>query len=286
MSRAELRARLAQLEARRIALECRRLAILEERCAAYPDPEETHRELIRLEQLLDLRQALSLEQALLAPAPDGWEPPAVFRDQTPEEALSGARLEYGIWAQDSQKRPFPWHWLVLMLAGVAALWIPHWIGKALGVAALLAGTVLFASAQAHRKRTAETVRALESRYSPLPPDRWIAAAEEYAQHTAQRQAADRATIPERQALVKRLGELDREIQAITGNRTPEAALARLREAVSDHADLSQARRECRSASGTIPDPALDALSLEETLRQLAECGARQRELRQELNRAE
>lgn len=286
MSRAEPRARLAQLEARRGALERHRLSLLERRCASHPEPEKTHRELIRLEQLLDLRQALLLELGLLSPAPDGWEPPAVFRDRTPEEALSGARLEYGIWLQDSKKQPFPWYWLLLAVAGIAALWIPHWIGKALGILAILAGTVLFSSARAHKKRTAETVRALESRYSPLPPDSWIGAAEEYARRMAQRQEEDRATLPERQALAGRIGELDREISAIAGEDTPEGALARLRGILSDHTDLSQARRECHSAPTSIPDPALDALSLEETVRQLAECAARQRELRQELNRAE
>lgn len=286
MSRAELRAQLAQLEARRSALESHRLGLLEQRCSGYPEPDAAQRQLLRLEQLLDLRQALVLELALLSPAPEEQEPPKVFRDQTPEQAVSGAKLEYGIWLEDSKKRPFPWYWLLLILAGAAALVVPHWIGKVFGVLAVLAGTVLFSSAQGHRKRTAATVRALEDRYAPLPPERWIPAAEEYARHVTARQEEEQATLPERQALSGRIAGLDRELTAITRDKTPEQCLSRLRAILSDHTDLSQARRECRNAPAGAPDPALNGLSLEETVRQLADCAAKQRELRQALNSTE
>ena len=267
------------------------LSARETACGNHPSVEEAEQALIRLAQLRDTRQAMLLEQQMLSPAPDDWTPPAVFRGLEPEQALSQAELEYRVYRENSRKRPFPWYWLLLALLGAAAsFWIPHWIGKAVGILTVLAGIVLFAGSQADLRRRAATVQALLARYAPLEPEQWVSAARDYGSRCTRLRKARSQFEQEQAALSSRLAALEQEITALS-SRDWDAIR-------QDHILLGQASREYRraaelvrtleSARREVPAPSLPddmTYTSQETARLLSDCAQEQRQLQLKLGTA-
>ncbi len=279
MNRADLRARLTQLEAQRADLEALRLVQLEARCAGYPDPADAEEKLRQLERLQVLREALELEHGLLSPPADTWEPPSVFRNRTPETVLAETEEEYDLWKKYRQDLAFPWYWLLLILCGICVLLWPWQICRVIGPAVILMGGILFALSLFLRRLSSNIVRFLELRHSPLPPDQWIPAAQEYAARMKAREAAWQVHLPERTALEEQMAALDRELDALCAGSSPEETHQALQGILSDLSDLAQARREY---SRLPHSPIMQNLSPEETQSRLTAIQTEIRKIKQQL----
>ena len=279
MNRADLRARLTQLEAQRADLEALRLVQLEARCAGYPDPADAEEKLRQLERLQVLREALGLEHSLLSPPADTWEPPSVFRNRTPETVLAETEEEYDLWKKYRQDLAFPWYWLLLILCGICVLLLPWQICRVIGPAVILMGGILFALSLFLRRLSSNIVRFLELRHSPLPPDQWIPAAQEYAARMKAREAAWQVHLPERTALEEQMAALDRELDALCAGSSPEETHQALQGILSDLSDLAQARREY---SRLPHSPIMQNLSPEETQSRLTAIQTEIRKTKQQL----
>lgn len=281
MNEAELQAEIGRLESEKRALEAHKLGLLERRCASHPRDGDPQPRLLQLEQLLDLRQALQLELALLTPDAGDYAPAPVFCEQEPDRVVASTEMEYGLWLQDSKQKPLPWYVLVLALGALAGLIQPYWSVKLAAVAVLLAAIVIFCSALAHKKRAAATVKALQERYAPLPPDQWVEAAREYARIETELRAARAAALPEQEQLRSRLEALDRDIRALTGDRPVQEYLRELRRRIWEQSELARSRRESKR-SISLPPPGDYTMPLEQTQQRLEDLNARLRVLRSQL----
>ena len=252
-------------------------------CSHHPHPEEVERALVRLEQLRDTRQALVLEQQLLSPAPESWNPPAYFRDLEPEQALRQAETDTAAYRETGKNRGFPWYWLLLsLLGGAALLLIPQVIGKALGALALVTGAALLFLSQKSRHKKQNTAQALLNRYAPLPPEQWVPAAREYGQALSRLREAQARSREDRESLTLRLAALDAELTTLSG--ADWAGYRRdytlLSDAARDHRRATELVEALESAHRDAPAPDFaDSLthSPQETASLLSDCALQQRQ---------
>ena len=252
-------------------------------CSHHPNPEEVEQALVRLEQLRDVRQALVLEQQMVAPPPESWNPPACFRDLEPEQALRQAETDTSAYRKTGNRQSFPWYWLPVSLLGAASLLlVPQIIGKALGAAILLTGIVLFALSQNSRRKNRNRAQALLDRYAPIPPEQWISAALEYGQALSRNREAQARSRKDRENLSSRLAALDEELKTLTCQDWAcyRQDYARLSEATRDHRRASELVETLESAHRDAPAPAFaDSLthSPQETASLLSDCALQQRQ---------
>ncbi len=166
---------------------------LEKSCAALPSLEFTQ---AKLQQLYALQARWSQLQSI--PLPKIPEPPAAFAGMDTAQAAAKANVDKA--AYDTLRRPSSPLPLILAMTAVAAgvgLAFLHWISL-IPCLLLAAGlTVWFFAA---RKKKAEALAALCARYGALPPESWIAAAEDFRQLRLEYEAAARSYQQEKQAL--------------------------------------------------------------------------------------
>jgi hypothetical protein len=132
---------------------------------------------------------------------------------------------------------------VLAIAGVGALFVPHWAGIAAGAALLLAAVASGCSFWADRRRRQRTVRDLANQYRPIPPESWVSAAEQHARQQADYAAALERHRADRQLLEARLNALKQELDAATGGRS-------LQEATQFYTDAGMPMPPWRKSDGS------------------------------------
>jgi hypothetical protein len=268
-------------------------------CEQLPEADTVERTLLRLRQLRDSRDSLHLEAQMLPPPPQAPETPPAFQGVTPETALSQAQVAYRVYTEDSRPRSFPWYAVVLAIAGVGALFVPHWAGIAAGAALLLAAVASGCSFLADRRRRQRTVRDLTNQYRPIPPESWVSAAEQHARQQADYAAALERHRADRQLLEARLDALKQELDAATGGRSLQEATQFYTDARDAYAALAEARREHHRAAELVqalgasqpqasaPDfPDTMTYTLQETARLLSDCAFELRQLQQRLGHGE
>ena len=261
------------------------LSSAEAACIGHPSVEEVERALVRMEQLRDTRQALLLEQQMISLAPENWNPPAVFRDLEPQEAISQAEKDHTLYRENSRSRTFPWYWLLVALLGIAAIFLLP--DKLFGIPLLLAGGIFFLIAQNARRKKQQAAQALLNRYAPLMPEKWIPAAQEYGHRLTQIRESQNRNRQDREALSLRLSALDQELKTLSCQNWSDYR--------QDYHQLSEAAREYRRATELVqalesahrvaPAPAFaDRLthSPQETVTLLSDCAQQQRQLQLKL----
>ena len=231
----------------------RQVRQLQESCAGLPSPEALLRNLQQLQQLRSQQETAQMDlQMLSAPAP--LEVPAMFRGCDPEQAIAQAKQDKAALDTCQTHPPKSHLWilgLVLMLAGVILAFLRQLIPACL---CFLPGIVviLIALIRSNRvKKEADRAKAKEAllmeRYRPLPPEQWIAAAEQYARSKEEHAHQTAELISQQQDLRGRFEEIQLKLSALTGGLSYLEAEQTWRDALSQHDNLARALREQKQA---------------------------------------
>ena len=264
-------------------------------CHGAPSADEAERQLLRLGQLRDQKDALHMELQMLPTAPQAPQIPTAFQGIDPDRAIAQAETAARVYREDSKKRPFPWYCALCFAAGIAGLFLPHWAMKAIGIALLAAGALIVRSHLADKHRRQRTCRDLLEQYRPLDPEQWVSAAQSSARAQAAFTAALAQYETQRQELESRMTEAQAQTSAATEGRSLgecEQYYSRIRQQWAAYADatketarakdlvqaLGSAHRE--SAAPEFPDTM--TYSEAETARLLSDCAYEQRQLQQQL----
>ena len=271
-----------------------KLQSIQRRCAGLPDEETANHTLSQLRRLRDNWNALHMEAQMQPPAPQAPEIPAHFKDLSLEDALRQAQTDVTVYeeaAKEEKQQVTGILGIILAAAGIPMLLIPHWIGKAAGVAAILIGVLLWRMNRAARRRAAATADALAKKYEPLSPEHWVAAAESYVQAQtgyAQQLAKYKA---DREALDSRIHALKQQINDLTEGTSLSESEQKWEAVMLCQKELSEAQREHQRASDLaqalrsshkevpmpqFPDPLTHDFA--QTARLLSDCAFEQRQL--------
>ena len=195
------------------------LDLLEDRVSSLPGESEIQSKLIKLRQLRDRQDQLHTQARLLPPPPQKPDVSAIFQGLSPEDALRQAQTTFQVYEQaqaESARILGGILALILAVIGIAALiLIPHWIGKAMGIVAILAGIVLYRIHSVAKNRAQNTVRALQYKHAPIPPEQWIDAARSYGQTQKAYEEALHEDQQRRQTIESQLAQLAQEISDLT-----------------------------------------------------------------------
>ena len=264
-------------------------------CENAPSADEAERQLLRLRQLRDQKDSLHMELQMLPSPPQLPQLHPVFQGVEPQQAISQAETAAKIYEEDSKKRPFPWYSILCFVLGVAALLLPHWALKAVGIVLMAAGALIVRSHLADKRRRRNTCHDLREQYRPFAPGQWV----EAAQSSAKAQAAYTAALTQherqRQELESRRITLQAQISAATGGRSlPEceqyysnirqqwSAYADAAKEVSRARDLVLALRSAHREAAAPEFPDTMTYTESETARLLSDCAYEQRQLQQQL----
>ena len=267
------------------------LTVLEESCAALPPQEDAAAQVQQGQSLQAQRRDLLLEDRQLPPAPIAPEVPALYRDMTPEQAVTAAKEDYTQYetAHANAKK----HSLLSPLIGIGTMLLVLaltlyyttvnandlllYIG--LLVILLVYAVLLSFPVRAAIKKRATYV--LLEKYPGMAPEEWIPQAEQYAAG----QQAYQVHLTQYTALCENYKQqqnaLDARIQDYAGTDTLEDTIAHWENIVQQHSLLSVKRRELQNAkehasalqdvATTAPEPTLPdelTLSASETQQEL------------------
>ncbi len=233
--------------------EARKLQEVQAHCADLPSQEEIREKLSVLQQLRDTRDALHTKAQLLPslpPMPVAEEP---FRGKTPEAAVSDAKLDRKVLQQMNAdlKRPVPYiaGGVCLALGAVLALLLPKaWVGGAL---LMLCGVALVLLGVGKQKKLKQQIGAWQQRYGTMPPDRWEAAAEAYADAQRAYTESVNARQQELETLNRELEENTRAITNLTGQQSLAQFEESLRQQQLAYSRLQEQERLCRQAEDVL-----------------------------------
>ena len=276
---------------------------LENACAELPDEHTLQSQLNRARELQNQKDNLQLEVAMLP------QPPAAPQGLTPHDPAQ-AKKDFDTYGELSAVTPpakglliSAIIMLVLALAGAVLLFttmnmellMPPIIGAVLfagfGLAAALCGRI-------YRKRSREyekirqQLAELTGRYAPLPADRWVSAAEDYANQQNAYQSALTTHEQRRSNLQQRLQQVVAELSSLPATDGHNAAIEKRREltdAQREQQHLTQLVQTLESADPMPEKPvAEDTLTLTEaeTLAQLSNAELESRQLHNRLGQVQ
>lgn len=272
------------------------------RCAALPTPEQAQSALQTGQALGERQQAFFAQRQALPQPPVPPAVPECFRGLTPEEALTRVKANLTQYAAicTGKKR---WSRIPLVLYGIFALlslgaaavmptlsatgqpWL--WAGGAILGAGLLTAVLCIS----HAGRSHKKAEALFAAYPGLSPDRWLPAAEEYAQAQKQYTLAAAQYEAQNGALAREQASLDLALREYAGESTLHAITDYWQEILRQHRLLDTKAEALKNAKDhlsalqavavTVPEPSLpDALTLtqEETEEKLREAAFELRQI--------
>lgn len=265
-------------------------------CRELPSSEDIRTRQAKLWQLRERRENLHLQQPPREPQP--YQPLPCFRDMDPATAMRCVQTDYAVYTEatgESRKCLVGILGIILAVVGAICLLIPSWIGKAAGIAAILAGIALYSMNAAARKRAAGTVIDIAAKYASLPPEQWLQAAQsnlesqtDFNTRLAQYEEAMDAYNAQKEALEK-------EIYTFTNGTSLTAAEQLLSQQLTARSSLDDAQREAESTHRTlallegtckqVPPPRMpDSLTYtaEQTQQAIATCAAEREQLKQQL----
>lgn len=227
-----------------------KLKKMEQACAVLPDRTVAAAALEEIRQLRDRWDTLAMEMQMLPSPTQAPDTPYPFAGLKEADAVRYAQTDEKVYQEACREsKPGIKQYLPLLLipVGILLFFIPHWIGLAFGVVALLSAVGLFAMVYSGAKRAAETVVALNAKYAPLPPEQWVSAAKSYAE-MLRKYADDQAALQEkRQQLENRRTELKMQIDKVTDGTSFSAAEEKWRAVARQWEKLQQQREEYRRA---------------------------------------
>ncbi len=273
----------------------RELTELEERCADLPVKEEAEQMFAEGTQLQARQHALYAANQQLPAAPAEPEPPAIYRNTTPEQAIANAKADLAQFKalEQEKKKQGCFPVLLGLLAAVLSItaliirFVAHITNPLLylgvmGVIILLAILAFVLPLGKNKKRHA-LMAEISAKHPGIGPDEWVADAESYQQSRLKYQLA----LEQHQQLygeaAAKLEALSADISAYAGDHSLEEAIAKWEQVLEDHNLLSAKHRELRNAqehasalqsvATTVAEPAFPdelTLSAQDTQFQLQE----------------
>ncbi len=250
----------------------------------------------KLWQLRERSDTLHGQQLPQEPQP--YQPLPCFGGINAADALRCAQTDYAVYIQAEQESNHRFTGilgLILGAAGIAALLIPHWIGTAVGAAAILAGILLFSYNTAGRKRAQRTCKDIAARYMPLPPDRWLSAAQKNLDEQADYDRRMEHYRAEQEAYHRQKAQLEQDILDFTDGTSLAAKEQKLSQQLKCLDAWEDAQRDVQNAARTlallegtckqVSPPRMDdslTYSAEQTQQALAHCAAEKEQLKQQL----
>jgi len=275
------------------------LTAAEQACQNLPQQDQIQRNLNRLQQLRDTRDALHTKAQLLPPLPQMPESADAFRGRNAEQAVADAKLDTEALQQlKNNKRNLLPYILggVLAVVGIFLLIVSQMIPA--GVC-LLAGVLCLVLGAAKQKKLQQQITTLLEKYRGIPEDRWEQAAQAYA---ADQQGYNRSLTDRQQLLAelnRQLEENTRQIGVITGGES----LSQFEENCRNHLRsyellqekqriLQQAEEVLQTLSGAgkqVQPPQFEdtlTLSAQQTQSRLAENAYERQQLHQKLGQCQ
>ena len=238
-----------------------RVAQMEKECAALPSSDVIYQSLQKLQQLRQQQEALQMEVQMQPGAPEVPEPPIPFRGYTPEQALQQATEDSKQYAKLSREKKPRSTWLFILgfcLAGTGlvtfatlAQKIPGIALLALGVILTIVGLVYHNSRQRKYQDIQHTIQRLLDQYRPLPADRWLPEAEEYARQTAQYDAAMAKHAQNLSHIKADMTSVLQQLEALTGGQSHIQWEQQQRDALQSHRTLLDAIRDLRQTESVV-----------------------------------
>ena len=279
---------------------------LQAACENLPTSDSIYKNLSRLQQLRQQREALQMEAQMQPGAPAAPEVPVPFRGSTPDDAVKQTKEDTALYQRlkDTKKPASTWLFILgfcLTGTGLASLaLLPQIYAIAIlaaGVILTLAGLVYHNNRQRKYQQLQAQLQRLLDRYHPLAADKWEEAARQYQQkqqayeHSLQLYGQSLAHIKD--AMNEVIGQLN----DLTGGVSYPQWEQEQRAALEQHNALSMAIRQLRQAEAVhqalsqtdaMPQPPEkpDSLRfpLQETLYQLSEVASQQHQLQLQLGR--
>lgn len=238
-----------------------RVAQMEKECAALPSSDVIYQSLQKFQQLRQQQEALQMEVQMQPGAPEVPEPPIPFRGYTPEQALQQATEDSKQYAKLSREKKPRSTWLFILgfcLAGTGlvtfatlAQKIPGIALLALGVILTCVGLVYHNNRQRKYQDIQHTIQRLLDQYRPLPADRWLPEAEEYARQTAQYDAAMAKHAQNLSHIKADMTHVLQQLEALTGGQSHIQWEQQQRDALQSHRTLLDAIRELRQTESVV-----------------------------------
>ena len=269
---------------------------LQAQCAQLPSADEAERQLLRLRQLRDQKDALHMELQMLPAAPQPPQIPTAFQGVDPDKAISQAENDVLDYEENRQKKSFPWYCIFLWIIGAfCGFFQPRGPMQLLTILFIAAGALSLLSYVTAKRRRENILHDLRERYHPLPPEQWVEAARSSAKAQAVYAAALAQYENQRQELESRMIALQTQISSATEGRSlPEweqryntvrhqwAAYADAAKETIRARDLVQALRSAHREAAAPEFPDTMTYTEAETARLLSDCAYEQRQLQQQL----
>ena len=282
-------------------------ARLEEACKDLPSADSIYQALHKAQQLREQKESLQLEVQMQPGAPEVPEAPLPFLRLTPQQALAQATEDTRLYNEYAgQKKPAS-TWLFILgfcIVGTGLVSFALLTQKLIPLILLAADVVLSAAGLIYhgnlKKKYLEVqadLRRLLDRYRPVPPEQWVALAEDYARRTAEYETA-MARHAENLAHIK--GDMTavlQQLEALTGGVSYIQWEQQLRSALEQHKAHTDALRQLRQAQSVaqvlsgqeaMPQPPEKpdnlTYSAPETARLLSDVKAEQHQLQLQLGR--
>ncbi len=285
-----------------LAAAAEQVGSLEETCKQLPDADRLQRDLKQAQALRLLQESAGMEEQMLSAPTPPPELPAHFRDVDAQTAARMVRTDTQVYQQSlRESKPRFWHLLLLALAviGIGLLFVPNWLVRSAGLAAISVGVLLYIITQAAGKRAANTAKALADKYAPIPCEDW----EDHIRDLMEQQALYRQQLAQHQgqqeARSRQSQQMKQDIAALTGGISLTQFEQQCADGLFAHNALAAARREhqhkealvqaLQGAQKTAEPPShSDTLthSPADTARLLSDCELQLRQLHQQHGRCQ
>lgn len=237
--------KLAQAEQNHAAA-TRQVEALEGVCKALPEPEIIERNLQQLRLLRENRDSIQMEAQMQPPVPPAPTIPEAFQGLSEADALRQAKTDCVVCQQALKEEKGLWGILLgalLAVSGIACLLIPYWVGKAAGIAALLAGILLVIIQLVGRRRAAATADALAQKYNRQPPESWVSTTQALMRRQTEHQQLLAQMTADREDLHRRMLQNKQTLDELTQGLSVPTYEQQLLSAQASYQGLGEARRE-------------------------------------------
>ena len=278
-----------------------RVEALEDVCKSLPNPKMLELKRLQIQQLNQKKASLQMEIGLQPPAPrlpdahpafQGVDP-AVVVQQAEGDAEEFTRLTAG------QKRMDPAAWAVLIL-GILACAVVYFMKRDIqSLLVALVAVPVWALLQILRsmknKKMESKARTLARKYAPIEPDQWAAEAKAYADAREDYETNLNDYSNKIRQLDMRLKAILSQLDAMTGEQTPERYEQAMETALQQHRAYADALRECSRMEemvATLENSRLEAappdqpddmtFDRDQTERLLSDAAEQQRQLHQKM----
>ena len=266
-------------------------------CTGIPAPEKLQQALVSVQQLRQNEEDIRNKEKNIPPMPQQPMAAEPFRGKTPDAAIADARADKEKLHSLEKQRKNP---MVYLGIGAAAVGLVLLILQPLaGVPVLLAGVALLLLGVTKQNKLKVQIARLAERYRGISPDRWEAAATEFAQTQRVYAQALAAYQQAKDEINRQQEENDRAVAELTGGESLTRFEEGCRLGQQKYNELTQHQAAAKQAEAVLQTLSATAkaveapkfedtlsASIEETERILTQTAAEQHSLQQRLGQCQ